>query len=504
MPGRFDRRQLLVFLGAGLGGVGLGWASVAFGIPEDLTAARLQRSVAVYLLACLFLASPTGRAALRRLFHEPGPALNLAVWRIVLFGTLFYLVDRDQLAFYADLPDVLHWPRPGLGAFFSAIPQPPEAVSVLSAALLVACASAMLGFCSRTSALLVTVLGLVVLTNLEVHGKMRWIHHLLWMSSVMALAPCGDALSIDTLLRRQRGAPRPSIAYSLPIHFAWLYLGLVYFYPGFWKFVYSGFEWFGPENLGSKMAERWYSKEFMPGLRIDDFPALLVLGAAGTVIFELAFIFLVPFRPLRPLLVLAGVSFHLASYYFFRIDFHQTLLLYPVLIDWVALGRALGLRVATPAEEPPARTSRYSRPLILTWGVLVLALALGHGGARVLSWPFTVYPLFMELSDDVDEEYSFEIRDRETGGFTRVDHLPILKRHLRHSQAKALSERAVREAKRAKRDEPVRELWRTLVKEEPTLASARRVRVVEREVRLEPVAWPEVPGSRRVLFEFQP
>jgi len=123
-------------------------------------------------------------------------------------------------------------------------------------------------------------------------------------------------------------------------------LGLVYFFPGFWKVWTTGFAWVSADNLRYQMFVKW--REFdgwTPPLRIDGMPLLLVLSAFGTVTFELSFIALVLSSRLRALAALGGLLFHNFCALLLGIPFWSLQISYTALVDWgrvlPGFGRAL-------------------------------------------------------------------------------------------------------------------------------------------------------------------
>lgn len=73
---------------------------------------------------------------------------------------------------------------------------------------------------------MVAVVGLFLWGIAQTIGSAMHIHHLLWLAfaALLAASPCGDALSLDSLIARRRGrpsSPEPSLAHGLPIRAAW-------------------------------------------------------------------------------------------------------------------------------------------------------------------------------------------------------------------------------------------------------------------------------------------
>jgi len=141
----------------------------------------------------------------------------------------------------------------------------------------------------------------------QLYGKLNHDHHVLWFAALLAVSPCADVLAVDAIPAARRRAdgggvrpPGPSRAYALPIRIIWVLLGLIYLFPGFWKVWSTGFTWISSENLRQHMFLKWHEfDDWTPMLRIDEMPLLLLLGALGTVVFELSFLALVLSSRLR-------------------------------------------------------------------------------------------------------------------------------------------------------------------------------------------------------------
>jgi hypothetical protein len=126
------------------------------------------------------------------------------------------------------------------------------------------CFAGLIGFWSRTSALLTAFFGFYVLGIAQIFGKVNHYHHIIWFSALLAASPCGAMLSCDAIFfawkRADRGITRPpgaSLAYAVPLRFVQLLLGLIYFFPGFWKVWWGGLDWVLSENLKFQMYLKW-------------------------------------------------------------------------------------------------------------------------------------------------------------------------------------------------------------------------------------------------------
>jgi predicted DCC family thiol-disulfide oxidoreductase YuxK len=189
---------------------------------------------------------------------------------------------------------------------------------------------------------LTVVLSFYVLGIPQLYGKVNHYHYILWFATILAASRCGDTLSCDAIIAAVKRAdhgvtdvPGPSRVYSLPLRFVWLLMGVMYFFPGFWKLWTSGVDWAWSENLKFTMYDKWMELGgWTPFFRLDQYPVLYKLGATGTIIFEVSFIFLLFSKRLRLLAPLGGLFFHTMTAVFMQIFFTSLVRCYVAFLDW--------------------------------------------------------------------------------------------------------------------------------------------------------------------------
>ncbi len=330
----------------------------------DVEAARLYipRIILLVLLGqILFTGAYLHRRttqALATFFLTPEYPTSLAVMRIVVF--LLLLIGYGfQAEWYASLPVELRYPPFGIGRMVDLgldelVYYTPQQVKIAYILFLVFCVTGLLGLFSRTSAAIVVVLGMFPLAAPELYGKVNHAFlHVLWFAALLAASPSGDALSLDAVRRARKSAdkgimeePRPSVAYSLPLRFAWILIGLIYFFPGFWKTWLGGYEWVAGDAVKYIMHGKWFDlSPWTPLFRVDKNPLVYRAGGLATLLFELGFIFLVFFRRTRLLAALGGLAFHLQTYAFMGISFYPLMACYVVFFDWRRIFRWTGSRL---------------------------------------------------------------------------------------------------------------------------------------------------------------
>lgn len=381
----------------------------------------------VLALVAVALAAVNRAATMRRLrifFLEPGAAFNLAALRIFIFGMLLKLVGEAKAPWFAGLPKSVRELPPGWG-WADALPVDPATVSHVQTALLVSGGLALIGLGTRITAPLTALLSVYVLGVPNFFFKIDHSAHATVMCAlIVAFAPCGDALSVDWLIRRLRGyaAPTLSRVYSLPVRFCWLILGTVYWFPGFWKLRLSGDLWLRGVQLQGELHEKWGQLEnFVPPFRLDQQPLLLAVLGVMTLVFELGFVFALFWRPSRVIAALSAVSFHLGVLWIMNIHFNAVLPLillldFPQLWQWIAPHLPAGIGTNLDAQlarwfRPLQRNAPAGDTTAIAWPgrraalscTVACLLLLGQvitGLGNISSWPVTVHPTFSGRHDD--------------------------------------------------------------------------------------------------------
>lgn len=347
---------------------------------------------------------------------EPDAPLNLAILRITTFGALLLIpAGREEFLVHASLPEAILFPPSGIGPLLTVLIPDPFTARLILGAWITTTAMAMLGLLTRPATIASTLLTLLVLGIPQLHGKVNHAHHLVWFALLLATSPCGDVLSIDRWIRRQRPAPRADLRYGLPLRITWLLLGMVYFFPGVWKLWTGGLDWIFSEHLRNQIWHQWTTHaNWEPVLDPTGHPWLLRMGGLGVVVFEMSFVLLMFRRSTRIVALVIGLLFHLANLLTLNIGFISLMAIYPCLIDSPRLLSRLGLRSTTVGiprgTGPPPRTSLI--PIVVTGAVLLV----GNGWYGIrgdnYGWPFACYPKFgYPIREPVRTVLEFEFID---------------------------------------------------------------------------------------------
>ena len=285
-----------------------------------------------------------------------GPPLDLALFRIVICSVV--LLSADVWSAHRWSPST--WPL------------------VLTAVVLLSTALTLVGFSTRVSSLVAALSTLWLLTLPQQSGQVMHTHHLVWFLALVAAGPSGDALSVEA---RGRTPPAPSLAHGVPLRAAWLSVGLLYFFPGFWKAV-DARAWL--ENLPALVEWKWFQLGSEPTLALS--PELLRAGGVLAIAFELGFIVLVFSARTRVLAAALAVLFHLGIQLVMGIAFSSLWICLAMFLPWARWTRAPNDGVPTPnARAWPAAVLAS----ILLGGQLVTGVL-----DREDTWPIAAYPSF--------------------------------------------------------------------------------------------------------------
>ncbi len=295
-------------------------------VPNDQFAAALLgefykfagRVTTIYVAcqAFVLIASARNPHIVREFFSDKTHPLNLAIFRVVYFLTLFPRVKLHDVQNFSTTPKELWVAPPGLGWFIDILPQSETFVTVAYGFFAVACFAGLIGMCTRTACIMATCTAFYLLGVPQFFGKINHYHHIIWVGALLSVSRCSDVLSVDSIWRSLRSPtvperPEPANVYSVPLRIVLLFLGLIYFFPGFWKYVVSGPEWFLSGNLQSRMLLRMFVSEgWTPVVRVDRYPLLCQIGGFTTIVVEIGFILLVFSRWGRYVAAIGGLSFH--------------------------------------------------------------------------------------------------------------------------------------------------------------------------------------------------
>ncbi|OWY22868.1 hypothetical protein C7N43_05185 [Sphingobacteriales bacterium UPWRP_1] len=325
---------------------------------------------------------------------------TLAIFRICVFliPALFALypgssISGWMLEEWIDLPVSERKPLPFMDWYSMHVPVGRQIADTIQPFYKLVSVMGLLGLFTRFSTISFAICNFYIYSIMSLYGKPVNNQHMFWFPAILALSDCGRVFSADYLLRQYwhknttpvtRGAQ-----YYYPILCIWLLLGVFYFFPGFWKIWTSGFDWIFKGYLKGYLYLKWHElNNWQPLFRIDQYPVMLVLAAAATIVFEIGFIFGVLHRKWRLVLIPAGMLFHGGVYLMMQISFFQLFQGYVVLLNFDRLAsKSAGSRNAPPYNHKAFNWQLAVFGFILTGNALM-------GVLKTNSFPFACYPAF--------------------------------------------------------------------------------------------------------------
>jgi hypothetical protein len=222
----------------------------------------------------------TLRQSWMKLWFEPASPTNLAVCRILIFAMFLirYLVLPIKAGSFAEKSAAFWNPVPLLGHFMLPI-LPGQWLRIFEVIWLCALGLASIGLFTRLSTALGFIFGFYLLWIPHNFGKL---HHTdmvtILVLGVMMFSRCGDAFSLDRLIRKFRNrniaplaSPAPSGEYTWPIRMVWLIMTTIFFAAGVAKLRHSGLQWVFSDNMAVMLIKVNF-------LAYIDYPPLLPWG----------------------------------------------------------------------------------------------------------------------------------------------------------------------------------------------------------------------------------
>jgi hypothetical protein len=317
----------------------------------------------------------------------------LGLFRVVLALLFLISPERSDALRIAELPRAL-WQAPeGLGWFLHYAPIDARWVTIASRVYLTAAAFVLFGLYTRLALGGLCVSAFYLFAIRQLGGTVLHDMHLLWFLALLTASNSATRFSVDAWLDKavpsdSREQSEEQRAQSCLFWIRTL-LGLVYFFPGFWKLKASGLGWALSDNLANQMHAKWFEYGAVPSVRLDAYPALLKGLGLATIAFELGFVLLVHLGPrVRMGLLLSGLLFHLAI---------EWQLLIPFASLWVCYVALLG-----PGPRLPMLKSLAISNRVLSTVGAILTVGIVERGARgeMQSFPFACYPTFHVIQGD--------------------------------------------------------------------------------------------------------
>lgn len=309
-------------------------------------------------------------ATWNRFWFRPAEPYALAVGRMVIaYAVLMFLLGsrwagtpvpnwsalgslnfKSRYATYAENDVSLYFPV----SYLELLGVPPPTQTALTLAFAAAFFGAWMlafGLASRTAASVTAVSMLYLLAMVNSWGKVNHGYHVLGLVLVvLAFSRCGDAWSLDSLLRRRSPKLRAvSIAeqaweYRWPITAMQMSWALMFFFAGWNKLMTSGLEWAFSENMRNTLVYQnylvrdWETASWPVRMAVEiDHSWLwyaLGTGALATELFFVGIVFVWRWKWVRRAFLLAGGGLVLGLDVLMQLPNPSLLVLLILFVDW--------------------------------------------------------------------------------------------------------------------------------------------------------------------------
>ena len=307
-------------------------------------------------------------------WFEPVAPDNLGLCRIILYGSmfLFYVFTpwlfkswgwHEDFALWGNVSRVF-WSPVWLLATLHLPPLPTSYLLVIQSVWRVALLLSCVGLWTRVSTAVSFIFGVYLMGLPNSFGRTHHLDQLLiWAFLVMAVSRCGDAWSIDALVRKARGRtatarqdPLPSGEYTWPVHLIWVISAVIYLEAGLSKLRHSGMSWVTTDMMRNYLMRAYYHvSDSEPltswGLFIAQSHHLSKLFAAGALMLEVGFVIALFSRRSRWVLVPGVVAMQTGIAALMGPNFYQMIMCQAMWVPWDRVVRWLAGRVDDLAES---------------------------------------------------------------------------------------------------------------------------------------------------------
>ena len=448
-------------------------------------------------------------------FNEQTYAVNLALFRIAVFSTLFFVGTKPifDVVWLSGISKDLLFPPLGyncISYYFLQVNQ--SNWLIIKLFFLLFCILSAIGLFTNISTKLATIIGFFILAFIQFYGKTYHIHHLFWFALILSASRCSDVLSIDSLIKNiskshtdiQNTKVTCSNEYALPLRFAWLIIGIYYFFAGFWKLWTCGFSWFLTYNVKYHLYQGWSRVDmFQPIFRIDYFPIIYKASGFYTILFEMLFIFLIVIPRYRLLAIFSGLIFHIFTYFLMGISFWYLVSCYIAFFNWNALYNSLltsGKSSYTSNLNAKIKSVINAKKNFLVCFIGITAI-LGNIYCGVLgidTWPFAVYPRFNFFQPSEKLTTSIEVLDSNNNQ-VYIDE-SLITNHFDTARWDVLLQRVAKSIDQNETEILLKSIYRLLVDHCPEIKRGKRINFFRVKISIDPDLRSKNPISKELIY----
>lgn len=326
-------------------------------------------------------------------------AKSLGWFRTALAALFLLSPERAEALRMVHMPRALWVAPPGLEWFLRWVPISVLWVQVASWVYVTAAVCVVVGLFTRPALLALLASAFYVFAIRQLGGNVLHNMHLLWFLAILCVSDVGKA-------------PDPRAA-AISLFWIRSLLGIIYFFPGYWKLRASGLAWALSDNLANQMHAKWFEFGTVPILRLDAHEGVLHALGVGTLLFELGFIVLVHLGPrIRLLLLAGGLVFHWMIQWQLKIPFASL---------WVCYLALLGPSLSFDGLSLHASLRGGNRGMVFAIGAFLSAMAIKPGATGSMqSFPFACYPTFQWLQGKTLQDLTLSYVDGQGQHFVEL------------------------------------------------------------------------------------
>jgi predicted DCC family thiol-disulfide oxidoreductase YuxK len=284
---------------------------------------------------------------IQRWWFTPQHPATLGALRLIVFGWLFLWYLPKDFAVQGAFPNALWHPV----WLFDVLGVPLAPVAMLAVASVVwkaALVLAALGVFTRAS-IAVSLIGGAFLLG-TTHSFFKVNHGdavLLFIMLILVVSRCGDAWSVDSLVRAARHAGRglptaihPHSEYRWPIRMVWVLFAVVFFLAGVSKLINGRLAWMFSDSMMNIVLEVQNTRPQIVDIRpyAEHITWFFPLAAIGTVIVELAAPLVLISKWARAILVPALFGMQFGIFLLMGDDFTQFMIIYTFFLPLGVIG----------------------------------------------------------------------------------------------------------------------------------------------------------------------
>ena len=337
--------------------------------------------------------------------HNP---YALSLFRIITFSAILIYTEYPVIYEMSALPEqFIHSPL-GWSGILSILKPNQNSLNYLIPLFKLSLLLSIVGFRLRFFGIISVILGIWILGIPQFYGKINHYHHLLWFAVIAVFAPSNEVLTVEKNNRKVCNSR--THRYFLQLILFSLYV--MYFFPGAWKVIGSGFDWLWGEAAKRQIELQCISLNKSLPIFIIDNPLVYKFIGLITVFIELTWGYWMLKKNTRIWMILLTSVFHLSIYFIMDINFW----ILPIfLLVFLPFDKIFHSRKYTETDLINNTTDVASFPSKL-WSKWYLGTIIVFGFFHIDTWPFAVYPSF----GNPIENYSWQVSMKvEQSGKTR-------------------------------------------------------------------------------------